>query len=150
MKHIEETLSKYPKVRKIINPKTVIYICDKQIRLNKNYDPDLLEHHVKIQDPKTLLKRKVCIGLNDEKVKLYLCHIGLITIFGGAPSLETIAQELFGDKIKSSFHWKDLKQEENNRLINALQSQAKWINDSTMFCVRSTDCLIYVDGINEV
>ena len=46
MKHTEITLSKYSKVRKIIDPKTVICVCSKRVRLNRNYDPDLLDHHV--------------------------------------------------------------------------------------------------------
>ncbi|CAG8649425.1 16588_t:CDS:2, partial [Gigaspora rosea] len=101
MKHMEETLSEHPKVRKIIDAKTVICIC--------------------AQDSKTPPKRKLCIGLNDEKVKIYLHRVGLVTTFGGASLPETVARELF----------------------------AKWINDSTTFCVKSTDCLTYVDGINE-
>ncbi len=47
MKYIEVTLSKYLKVRKVIDPKTVIYICGKKVHFDKNYDPDLLNHHVK-------------------------------------------------------------------------------------------------------
>src|SRR4051812_1211412 len=47
MKHTEETLSKHLKVRKIIDPKTVICICGKKVRLDRNYDPDLLDRHVK-------------------------------------------------------------------------------------------------------
>ncbi|CAG8589399.1 1737_t:CDS:2 [Racocetra fulgida] len=165
---MEETLSKHPKVRKIIDLKTVICICSKQVRLNKNYDPDLLDHHTKnkicksndgnsqitqffsIQDSGIPLKRKLCIGLNDEKVKLYLHCVGFVTTFGAAPPPKTIARELFGNKIKSSFYWKDLNQEKNNKLLNTLQSRAKWINNSTTFCIRSTDCLTYVDKTNEV
>ena len=47
MKHTETTLSKHPKVRKIIDPKTVICVCGKRVRLDRNYDPDLLDRHVK-------------------------------------------------------------------------------------------------------
>ena len=46
MKHTEITLSKHPKVRKIIDPKTVICVCGKRVRLDRNYDPDLLDRHV--------------------------------------------------------------------------------------------------------
>jgi hypothetical protein len=73
-----------------------------------------------------------------------------VTTFGGAPPPEVVARELFGDKIKSSFHWKDLNKKENDQLLDTLRSQAKWINDSTTFCVRSTECSTYVDGISEV
>ena len=101
MKHTEATLSKYPKVRKIINPKTVICICSKKVHLDRNYDPDLLDHHVKkkickssdgnsqitqfcsTQDSETSNKRKLCIGLNDKKGKLYLRCISFVTTFGG-------------------------------------------------------------------
>ncbi|CAG8542562.1 3372_t:CDS:2 [Funneliformis caledonium] len=114
MKHIKETLSKHPKVRKIIDPKTVICICAKKIRLDRNYDPDLLDHYVKkniyksndgnskitqffsTENSETSKKRKLCVGLNDEKVKLYLHRIGFIITFGDAPPLEVIAQKLFG------------------------------------------------------
>ncbi|CAB4491852.1 unnamed protein product [Rhizophagus irregularis] len=169
MKHTEATLSKHPKVRKIIDPKTVICICGKKVRLDRNYDPDLLDRYVKkkicksndgnaqitqffsTQDSETSnTKRKLCVGLNDEKVKLYLRRIGFVTTFGGAPPPEIVARELFGDKIKSSFHWNDLNKKENDQLLDTLRSQAKWINDSTTFCVRSTECSTYVDGIGEV
>ena len=126
MKHTEVTLSKYPKVRSIIDPKTVICVCGKRVRLDRNYDPDLLDRHVKNkicksndrnsqitqffsnQNSETLKKRKLCIGLNDEKVRLYLRRVGFITTFGGAPPPEIVVRELFGSKIKSSFYWKDL------------------------------------------
>ncbi|CAB4419112.1 unnamed protein product [Rhizophagus irregularis] len=169
MKHTEITLSKHPKVRKIIDPKTVICICGKKVRLDRNYDPDLLDRHVKnkickssdgnsqitqffsTQNSETSnTKRKLCVGLNDEKVKLYLRRIGFVTTFGGAPPPEIVARELFGDKIKSSFHWNDLNKKENDQLLDTLRSQAKWINDSTTFCVRSTECSTYVDGIGEI
>ena len=168
MRHTEETLSKHPKVRKIIDSKTVICICGKKIRLDRNYDPDLLERHIKkklcksndgnsqitqffsTQNSETSKKRKLCIGLNDEKVKLYLRRVGFMTTFGGAPPPETVARELFCDKIKSSFHWKSLNKKESDQLLDTLRSRAKWINDSTTFCVRSTECLTYIDGINEI
>ena len=122
MKHTEVTLSKHPKVRKVIDPKTVIYICGKKVRLDRNYDPDLLDRHVKKkicksndgnsqitqffseQNSEASKKRKLCIGLNDEKVKLYLRRVGFVTTFGGARPPEVVARELFGNKIKSSFH----------------------------------------------
>ncbi|CAB5370839.1 unnamed protein product [Rhizophagus irregularis] len=71
MKHTELTLSKHPQVRSIIDPKTVICVCGKRFRNFK--------------------KRKLCIGLNDEKVKLYLRRVGFITTFGGAPPSEIVA-----------------------------------------------------------
>ncbi|KAF0421098.1 hypothetical protein F8M41_006833 [Gigaspora margarita] len=114
MKHTEETLLEYPKVRKIIDSKLKIYTSN-----DGNFQ---ITQFFSAQDSKTPPKRKLCIGLNNKKVKLYLHHVGLVTIFGSAPPSETVARELF----------------------------AKWINDSTTFCVRSTDCLTYVDGINEV
>ncbi len=168
MKHTEVTLSKHPKVRSIIDPKTVICVCGKRVHLDRNYDPDLLDRHVKNkicksndgnsqitqffsnQNSETLKKRKLCIGLNDEKVRLYLRRVGFITTFGGAPPPEIVARELFGSKIKSSFHWKDLNKKENDQLLDTLRSRAKWINDSTTFCVRSTECSTYIEGINEV
>ena len=168
MKHTEETLSKHPKVRKIIDPKTVVCICGKKVRLDRNYDPDLLDRHVKkkicksndgisqitqffsTQNSETSKKRKLCIGLNDEKVKLYLRRVGFVTTFGDAPPPEIVARELFGDKIKLSFHWKSLNKKENDQLLDTLRSRAKWINDSTAFCVRSTECSTYVDGVDEV
>ena len=45
-----------------------------------------------------------------------------MTTFDGAPPPEVVARELFGDKIKSSFHWKDLNKKENDQLIDTLQS----------------------------
>ncbi|CAB5393436.1 unnamed protein product [Rhizophagus irregularis] len=168
MKHTEVTLSKHLKVRTIIDPKTVICICGKKIRLDRNYDPNLLDRHIKnkicksndgnsqitqffsTQNLEVSKKRKLCSGLSDEKVKLYLRRVGFVTTFGGAPPPEIVARELFGNKIKSSFHWKDLNKKENDQLLDTLRSQAKWINDSTTFCVRSTKCLTYIDGINEV
>ena len=81
---------------------------------------------------------------------MYLHRVGFVTTFGGAPPPEIVARELFGDKIKSSFHWKSLNKKENDKLLDTLRSRAKWINDSTTFCVRSTGCSTYVDGINEV
>ncbi|CAI2190635.1 18400_t:CDS:2, partial [Funneliformis geosporum] len=66
--------------------------------------------------------------LNDEKVKLYLRRVGFVITFGGAPPPDI----------------------ENDQLLDILRSQAKWINDSTTFCVRSTECSTYVDGINKV
>jgi hypothetical protein len=47
MKHTELTLLKHPKVRSIIDPKTVICVCGKRVRLDRNFDPDLLNRHVK-------------------------------------------------------------------------------------------------------
>ncbi|CAB4490871.1 unnamed protein product [Rhizophagus irregularis] len=138
MKHTEVTLSKHPKVRTIIDPKTVICICGKRVRLDRNYDPDLLNRHVKnkictsdngnfqitqfflTQSSETSRKRKLCIGLNDEKVKLYLHRVGFVITFGGAPPSEIVARELFGNKIKSSFHWKDLNKKENDQLLDTL------------------------------
>jgi hypothetical protein len=145
-----------------------ICVCGKSVRLDRNYDPDLLNRHVKnkicksnddnsritqffsTENSETSKKRKLCIGLNDEKVKLYLRRVGFMATFGGAPPPEIVARELFGNKIKSSFHWKDLNKEENHQLLDTLRSQAKWINDSTTYCVRSTECSTYVDGISEV
>ncbi|CAB5208563.1 unnamed protein product [Rhizophagus irregularis] len=86
MKHTELTLSKHPQVRSIIDPKTVICVCGKRVRLDRNYDPDLLDRHFR-----NFKKRKLCIGLNDEKVKLYLRRVGFITTFGGAPPSEIVA-----------------------------------------------------------
>ncbi|CAB5356981.1 unnamed protein product [Rhizophagus irregularis] len=144
MKHTEVTLSKHPKVRTIIDPKTVICICGKRVHLDRNYDPDLLNRHVKnkictsdngnsqitqfflTQSLETSRKRKLCIGLNDEKVKLYLHRVGFVTTFG------------------------DLNKKENDQLLDTLRSRAKWINDSTTFCVRSTECSTYIDEISEV
>ncbi|CAI2190875.1 17376_t:CDS:2, partial [Funneliformis geosporum] len=141
-----EILSKHPKVRKIIDPKTVICICDKKIHLDRNYDPDLLDRYVKnkicksndgntqitqffsTQNSDISKKRKLCTRLNDEKVKLYLRRVGFVITFGGAPPPDI----------------------ENDQLLDILRSQAKWINDSTTFCVRSTECSTYVDGINKV
>ncbi|CAB5205916.1 unnamed protein product [Rhizophagus irregularis] len=110
MKHTEVTLLKHPKVRTIIDPKTVICICGKRVRLDRNYDPDLLT-----VISETSRKRKLCIGLNDEKVKLYLHRVDFVTTFG-----------------------------------DTLRSRAKWINDSTTFCVKSTECSTYIDEISEV
>src|ERR1043165_5784481 len=135
MKHIEKTLLKHPKVRKVIDPKTVVYICGKKIRLDRNYDPDLLDRHVKknicksndgnskitqffsTENSEISKKRKLCIGLNDEKVKLYLRRVDFVTTFGGTPPPEVVARELLEDKIKSSFHWKDLNKKENDQLL---------------------------------
>ena len=46
MKHTETTLSKHPKVR---NQKLqyVYVVTGKRVRLDRNYDPDLLDRHVK-------------------------------------------------------------------------------------------------------
>ncbi|CAB5211277.1 unnamed protein product [Rhizophagus irregularis] len=134
MKHTEATLSKHPKK-----------IC------KSNDGNAQITQFFSTQDSETSnTKRKLCVGLNDEKVKLYLRRIGFVTTFGGAPPPEIVARELFGDKIKSSFHWNDLNKKENDQLLDTLRSQAKWINDSTTFCVRSTECSTYVDGIGEV
>ncbi|CAB5356446.1 unnamed protein product [Rhizophagus irregularis] len=123
MKHTEVTLSKHPKVRTIIDPKTVICICGKRVRLDRNYDPDLLNRHVKnkictsdngnsqitqfflTQSSETSRKRKLCIGLNDEKVKLYLHRVDFHRNAILLP-------------LDSSY---------------TLRSRAKWINDSTTF-----------------
>jgi hypothetical protein len=43
-----------------------------------------------------------------------------VTIFGGAPPPEIVARELFGDKIKSLFHWKSLNKKENDQLLDTL------------------------------
>ncbi|CAG8622573.1 6683_t:CDS:2, partial [Funneliformis mosseae] len=102
------------------------------------------------QNSEASKKRILYIGLNDEKVKLYLHHIGFVITFGDTSPLEIIARELFGNKIKSSFHWKDLNKKENDQLLDTLQSQAKWINDITTFYVRSTECSTYVNEINKV
>jgi hypothetical protein len=56
MKHTEITLSKHPKVRKVIDPKTVICICGKKVRLDRNYDPDLLDRHVKKKYVKVMME----------------------------------------------------------------------------------------------
>ena len=56
MKHTEVTLSKHPKVRTIIDPKTVICVCGKRVRLDRNYDPDLLDRHVKKKYAKVMME----------------------------------------------------------------------------------------------
>ncbi|CAB4385781.1 unnamed protein product [Rhizophagus irregularis] len=129
MKHTEVTLSKH---------------------LKSNDGNSQITQFFSTQNLEVSKKRKLCSGLSDEKVKLYLRRVGFVTTFGGAPPPEIVARELFGNKIKSSFHWKDLNKKENDQLLDTLRSQAKWINDSTTFCVRSTKCLTYIDGINEV
>ncbi|RIB05228.1 hypothetical protein C2G38_2047769 [Gigaspora rosea] len=59
---MEETLSEHPKVRKIIDAKTVICICGKQIRLDRNYDPDLLD---------VMLKNAINKPIPEEKNQKY-------------------------------------------------------------------------------
>jgi len=56
MKHTEIILSKHPKVRKIIDPKTVICIYSKKVRLGRNYDPDLLNCHVNKKNVKVMIE----------------------------------------------------------------------------------------------
>ena len=105
MKHSEKNLSEHPLVIKIIDSKTVRCKCGKNIRLDRKWDPDLLERYnkgggckynngllgitnfFKENDNKTN-KRKICEGLIDEETKNYLKCVGLITSFGGAPHVE--------------------------------------------------------------
>ncbi|CAG8707733.1 12910_t:CDS:2 [Funneliformis mosseae] len=103
MKHIKITLSKHPKVRNVIDPKTVICICGKKVHLDRNYDSDLLNRYIKKkicksndgnsqitqffseQNSEASKKRILCIRLNDEKVKVYLYCIGFVITFGDVP-----------------------------------------------------------------
>ncbi|CAB5385630.1 unnamed protein product [Rhizophagus irregularis] len=109
-----------------------------EVNIQKNYDPDLLDRHIKnkicksndgnsqitqffsTQNLEVSKKRKLCSGLSDEKVKLYLHRVGFVITFGGAPPSEIVARELFGNKIKSLFHWKDLNKKENDQLLDTL------------------------------
>ncbi|CAB4429964.1 unnamed protein product [Rhizophagus irregularis] len=134
MKHTELTLSKHSQVRSII---AIICVCSKRVRLDRNYDPDLLDRYV---------KNKICKS-DDGNFK--------ITQFFSNQSSETSKKENFHKnylKIKSNHHFteKDLNKKENDQLLDILQLQAKWINDSITFCVRSAECLTYIEGINQV
>ncbi|CAG8792432.1 10891_t:CDS:2, partial [Gigaspora margarita] len=150
----------------------IICICEQEVKLNSNYNPSWLERHnnsskytssttqaitkfIKPLEPDEIIqlppeKQKICIGLNNQQHLTYLKRVATIVSFGGAPPVYKIAKELFPTKFSNQpFKWAKLSPSENKQLNDQLHEQAKWINDSTANCIRSSKCRMHISITNK-
>ncbi|CAG8535218.1 5380_t:CDS:2, partial [Racocetra fulgida] len=97
-------------------------------------------------------KRYPCSGLYGEKHLKYIERIGGFTLFGGAPPVKKLAQELFLLKFieKTKFSYSKLRSNQSKRLNNELSARSKWKIDQKCLCICSSECETYTDQIGRV
>ncbi|CAG8838822.1 32618_t:CDS:2, partial [Gigaspora margarita] len=130
-------LANHPDVLEILNPLCVrCKNCKKQIKLKRNYEKSRIESHV---SSSSCIKNK---GFRDLKEffsnsnsqneplfhRRYPCSglLGGFTIFGGAPPIKEVAQELFSKKFTkvTKFSYNKLTSDQSKRLNDELSARS--------------------------
>ncbi|CAG8727430.1 37123_t:CDS:10 [Gigaspora margarita] len=118
--------------------------CKKPIKLKRGFEKSCIESHMSNvsnsqQEPHN--KKYPCIGLCEEKHLAYIERVCSFIVFGEAPPVKEVAQELFPRKFmkETKFSYTKLISNESKKLNEELSARSKWKIDQECLFFHTKD-----------